>query len=303
MTVHHLSSQHLIYAMGPDNAPALHVRSGDVVVITTADCFENQIQSEKQEFGTLDWERINPATGPIFVTGAEPGDILAVSIEKIDLANHGVMTTGPNLGVLGDELQENTIRLVPVTDGQMDLLGHRMPINPMIGVIGTAPRDSSVPCGTPGDHGGNMDCKRITEGAVLLLPVQVPGALFALGDLHAAMGDGEVAVCGVEIAATVTVRLQVLKDLNWPVPMVLDNQDVMTIASAPTLDEAATLATKHMTHWLQAQTHMNLADSSFLLSAQGNLRICQVVDPLKTARMEISRTWVKKLGISLPDLS
>ncbi|ADG06089.1 acetamidase/formamidase family protein [Kyrpidia tusciae] len=303
MATHQLSSSHLIYAMSAGNRPALRVHSGDRVVIETADCFENQIRSESQDFGGLDWERINPATGPIYVEEAEPGDILAIHIEKMELVSQGVMTTGPGLGVLGDELEENHIRMIQVSGGRVNLFGREVPTNPMIGVIGTAPSgDMPIPCGTPGDHGGNMDCKRITEGAILLLPVNVPGALFALGDLHASMGDGEVAVCGVEIAGKVTVKLHVLKGLTWPTPMVVDAERVMTIASAATLDEAAVVATKRMAHWMSQQTGISGAEAIFLLSAKGELRICQVVDPLKTARMEFDRAWLEKMGISFGNL-
>lgn len=288
---------HIVYAMSPDNQPAVRVADGAQVEIETFDCFENQIQSALQDFGTLDWSHINPATGPVYVEGAEPGDLLVVHIQKIELADHGVMTTGPGLGVLGDELDENTIRMIPVQDGKAhfsDTL--ELPLNPMIGVIGNAPKEGSVPCGTPGSHGGNMDCKRITEGAYLILPVNVPGALFALGDLHAAMGDGEVAVCGIEIAGKVTVQLRVLKNKKWPVPMLVNDEHVMTIASEERLDEAAVSAVKNMVHFLEDECGMDKAEATFLLSAKGDLRVCQVVDPLKTARLELPRWIAQKQG-------
>lgn len=292
-----ISKEHTVYAMSPNNEPVAHVASGTTVEIHTCDCFADQIQSESQAFGALDWERINPVTGPIYVEGANPGDLLVVHIQRIDLADHGVMTTGPDLGVMGDELTENTIRMVPVRDGKaMFSEDLELPLHPMIGVIGTAPAEQSIPCGTPGDHGGNMDCKRITEGAWLILPVNVPGALFALGDLHAAMGDGEVAVCGIEIAATVTVQLHLLQGKKWPVPMLVDEQHIITIASEEKLDDAATRAVKNMVHFLEDECGMDKAEATLLLSAAGDLRVCQVVDPLKTARFELPRWIAEKQG-------
>ncbi|WP_236026176.1 acetamidase/formamidase family protein [Alicyclobacillus suci] len=294
-----LSTDHLIYAMSPNNAPVTHVADGDTVIIQTCDCFENQITSEDQDFGTLDWERINPATGPIYINGAEPGDLLVVHIQKIDLAKRGVMTTGPNLGVLGDELSQNAIRMIPIHNGKAifsDTI--ELPIHPMIGVIGTAPAVDSIPCGTPGDHGGNMDCKCITEGARLILPVNVPGALFALGDLHAAMGDGEVAVCGIEIAATVQVQFHVQKGKHWPTPMLVNDEQIMTIASETLLDDAATRAVKNMVHFLEETCGVDKAEATFLLSAAGDLRVCQVVDPLKTARFELPRWIAEQYGFT-----
>ncbi|WP_304457993.1 acetamidase/formamidase family protein [Alicyclobacillus sendaiensis] len=299
--VYSLDSRNIVYSFSPSHPPALSVPDGALVHIETCDCFENQIQREDQDFGTLDWSRINPATGPIQVQGAAPGDLLAVHILDLQLAKRGIMTTGPHLGVMGAHLSENAIRFVEIDQGEVILPGGvRAPLRPMIGVIGVAPAAGAIPCGTPGDHGGNMDCTRITAGAVLLLPVAVPGALFALGDLHAAMGDGEVGVSGVEIAGRVTVRLQVLRDVKCPAPMVVSEDDVSIIASAPTLDEAAELATKRAAEWLSAASHLHLADTCMLLSAVGRLRICQVVDPLKTARMEIDRDLLRQLRVPLP---
>ncbi len=303
MAAHRLGTERMIYAMSPLNLPALQVASGDTVVVETADCFENQVQSETQPFVAIDWEHVNPATGPIYVQDAAPGDLLAISIERIETADHGVMTTGPEMGVFGDELAESTIRIVPIVDRTVKLLDHAYPCRPMIGVIGTAPRESAVPNGTPGEHGGNMDCKLIGQGATLVLPVEVPGALLALGDLHAVMGDGEVCSTGVEMAGEVTLRLRVLKGRDLPAPFLVDSEQAATIASRPTLDEAANAAAKSMAHWLQRQTPLSVAEIAILLSAKGDLRICQVVDPLKTARMEIHRSVLEDLGIRLEDLA
>jgi amidase len=299
MMTQHLAKQDIVYALSPENTPVLRIHSGDQVVIHTYDCFEDQIQDLTQDFGQLDWERINPATGPIYVEEAQPGDLLVVNIQKITLTNHGVMTTGPDLGVLGDEIHQNVIRMIPIHDDTAYFSDKvQLPVNKMIGVIGTAPANDKVACGTPGDHGGNMDCKEITEGARLILPVNVPGALFALGDLHAAMGDGEVAVCGIEIAGEVTVQLHVLKGKKWPVPMVISEKSVITIASAKSLDDAANRAVKNMVHFLEDECGIEKAEATLLLSIAGDLRVCQVVDPLKTARYELPRWIAEKYGFS-----
>ncbi len=299
MALHHLSPTHLVYAMSRENAPALTVRSGDTIEIETADCFENQIQSENQPFVAINWDHVNPATGPIYVEGADPGDLLAVRVERIEPGDHGVMTTGQGMGVFGDELEESTIHLVPIQDGRIEILGQRWPVNPMIGVIGTAPAGVPVANGTPGEHGGNMDCKPITEGATLVLPVNVPGALFALGDLHAAMGDGEVCSTGVEMPGRVTVTLTVLKSADLPTPFLVDDELAVAIVSRLTLDEAAADAARAMAHWLRRKTGVALPEIAMLLSAKGDLRICQVVDPLKTVRMEFKRSWLGELGVDL----
>ena len=302
MASHHLGTEHIVYAMSAENAPALRVHSGDTVVVETADCFENQVQSETQEFVTIDWNHINPATGPIYIEEAEPGDLLAVHIEKIEPPDHGVMMTGTGAGVFGDELVDNTIRIVPIVNGTVQVLKHTYPMNVMIGVIGTAPEKTAVANGTPGEHGGNMDCKLITEGVTLVLPVHVAGALFAVGDMHASMGDGEVCSTGVEMPGKITLQLKVLKSRDLPVPFLVDSERVVTIASSATLDEAAIAAAKQMAHWIERQTEMSLAEAAMVLSAKGDLRICQVVDPLKTVRMEFSRAWLASLGIDVEAL-
>lgn len=287
----------LVYAMDKNNIPVVTVEDGARIVFETCDCFENQITAVDTPFAELDWNRINPATGPVYVKGAEPGDMLEVMIERIEVADRGVMVTGPNLGVIGDELGENVIRMIPVRDGKVIFSDQlELPINPMIGVIGTAPAGEPVACGTPDAHGGNMDSKVIREGTTLYLPVQVPGALLAMGDLHAAMGDGEVAVCGVEIAGEVTVTVRVVKGKNWKLPMARTSEFLYTIASEKLLDDAATGATRNMVHFLETECGLNKHDAIALLSIGGNLQISQVVDPLKTARFELSLSILERLG-------
>ncbi|MFF0828345.1 acetamidase/formamidase family protein [Brevibacillus sp. NPDC003359] len=295
--MYRVKKQDVIYAMSPENQPVLKVEAGSIVTFETCDCFEDQIQSADTAFQELDWNRINPASGPIYIEETEPGDILVVHIQKIEIKNQGVMVTGPDLGVMGVDLQENVIKMIPIQDGKAVLSDKlQVPINPMIGVIGTAPAKEAISCGTPGDHGGNMDCKQMREGTTLLLPVNVPGALFALGDLHAAMADGEVAVCGVEIAGEVTVKLDVIKGKQWPLPMAVNQEHLITIASEKVLDKAADRAVINMVHFLHEELGVEKTEATFLLSAAGDLRICQVVDPLKTARVELPLAYATALG-------
>ncbi|HDR7716993.1 acetamidase/formamidase family protein [Bacillus albus] len=295
--MYRIHKEHIIYTMSPNNQPCMEVEVGSCVVFETYDCFENQIDSEDVAFQELDWNRINPATGPIYIKCAEPGDILVVTIEKIKIAEQGFLTTGANLGVMGKDLDENTVKIVPIHNEYVLFSNElQIPIHPMIGVIGTAPKEESISCGTPHDHGGNMDCKEIKEGTTLLLPVNVSGALLALGDLHAAMGDGEIGVSGVEVAGEVTVTVQIIKGKKWPLPMAIQKEKVMTIASEKLLDDAANRAVRNMVTFLHEELEMSKANATLLLSAAGDLRVCQVVDPLKTARMELRMDYVEKLG-------
>ncbi|MEA4901307.1 acetamidase/formamidase family protein [Desulfitobacterium sp.] len=300
--MYRIKRNQIIYAMSALNQPVQRVEDGATVLFETCDCFENQIKSTDTDFETLDWNRINPATGPVYVQGAQPGDILKVTIEKIGIADHGVMMTGPDVGMIGDRLTQNAIRLIPIRDSKAVYEGKvELPLKPMIGVIGTAPAGDPVSCGTPGEHGGNMDCTIIGEGTTLYLPVNVPGALLAMGDLHAVMGDGEVSVCGLEVQGEVTVTVSVLKDCQLPLPLAKTAFSVYVIASANTLDEAVLDATRNLVDLLTTMTHgtFNEYDAINLLSLAGNLQVCQVVDPLKTVRFELNLHYLKQLGITL----
>jgi amidase len=296
-----LKKHHTIYKMSANNSPALQVPSGSAIVFDTCDCFEDQISEEDSDFSGIDWNHINPATGPLYVEGAQPGDLLLIHIDNIEVATTGVMTTGPRLGVFGEELERNYLKHISVDNGHLRFSENiTLPVRPMVGVIGTAPADGeSVPCGTPGKHGGNMDCRRITTGSTLVLPVSVSGALLAIGDLHATMGDGEVAVCGVEISGSVTVRVEVLKGKSWSVPMLFDSERIVTIASAQTLDEASAIAAGNMVEWLTSECQMAKEDAIFLLSAVADVRICQMVDPLRTARVELPRSSLASYSLPL----
>lgn len=294
-----LSHESVIYNFSKDHQPVKTISSGTTIEISTYDCFENQIQLEETEVAALDWNRVNPATGPIFVEGAEVGNVLKVKIEKLEIADQGVMVVGPNLGVMGHRISEMTHKIIPIRDGKAYFNELELPLNPMIGVIGVAPDGDAVSCGTPGAHGGNMDNKMVTEGATVYLPVSVKGALFALGDFHAAMGDGEISVSGIEVPGKATVSIEVLKGFSIEQPILENNEVVTQIASANTLDEAAKLATELMIERIVSKTDMPLEEVTMLMSAVGDVEVCQIVDPLITARFVVPKWLLKKINVSI----
>ncbi|WP_066301356.1 acetamidase/formamidase family protein [Bacillus sp. FJAT-29937] len=289
----------IIYEFNKNQKPIMTVSSGTTVEIETYDCFKDQIESSETVVTEIDWNQINPATGPIFVEGAMPGDVLKVKIEKLEVGNQGVMVVGPNLGVMGHRISQMEAKIIPIRDGKAIFNEIEIPMNPMIGVIGVAPEGEGVNCGTPGSHGGNMDNKMITEGATLYFPVFAEGALFGLGDFHAAMGDGEISVSGIEVPGKATVTLEVLKGVKLQNPM-LENDEVFTqIVSAVTLDEAVKLATEEMADRLVEKTGLPISEVTMLLSAAGQAEICQVVDPLMTARFVVPKWLLKQLNVEL----
>ncbi|MBE6892408.1 MAG: acetamidase [Ruminococcaceae bacterium] len=286
-----------IHKMSENNPPVAKAKSGDTVCFETLDCFGGQLKSENDLLGGLDWNNVNPASGPLFIEGAMPGDVLKVEILKIELDDHGVMVDAPGEGVTGAAVSSESTKILPVENGKVKFNEKlSFPICPMIGVIGTAAKGEGIDTGTPGSHGGNMDCTRIGEGATLYLPVNTEGALLAMGDLHARMGDGEVEVCGVEIAGKVTVKLTVLKNCKLPAPFLVNSELAMAIHSAETVDEACVGATMAMHGFLTGELGMNEHEAGMLLSVTGNLCICQVVDPEKTVRMEIPLSVTKAYG-------
>lgn len=300
-----ISRENRVYQMSGKNPAVATVKPGEQVVVETHDCFTGAIAKEEHLFSSVGWENINPATGPIAVEGAEVGDVLEVAIEEIDVAEQGVMTTAPGMGIIGDEVKEETTTIIPIEEGQAvfsDKL--RLPIRPMIGVIGTAPVEGEVPCGTPGPHGGNMDCKEIVAGTRVYLPVNHPGALLALGDLHALMADGEVSVTGLEIPGEVTLRTRVLKGRRdaLPLPMVSNEEKLMIIHSEETLDEAVKKGVSRTVKFLREACSLDLDTALRLLSLVGEVGICQVVDPLMTIRIGLPWSVLNALGFSAEDL-
>lgn len=295
-----ISADNFVYAMSAENEAAASCKPGETVVFETQDCFSDQIQSEDVLFESTNWETINPATGPLAIEGAEIGDTLKVKIKKIELNDHGVMVAVPEMGFLEEFITESETKIIPI-EGDKALFNDNIEIklNPMIGVIGTSPGkdEEAVPCGTPDSHGGNMDTKVIKEGSTLYLPVRVPGAMLAMGDLHAAMGDGEVVVTGIEIAGEVTVEVDLIKDKALSDPMVETDAAFYTIASAEKLDDAASKASNNMFEFLNQRLDLSNNEIAMLMSIICDLQVSQVVDPKKTARMRVDKEVLKKYDL------
>ena len=266
------------YAFDPQNCPVGEAKSGDTLVFETMDCFSNEICREDQLTTAFDYNHANPATGPIFVTGAEPGDVLLAEIKAIEVKEQGVVTTLPQVGPLSDIMRIRT-KVLKIKDGRTDFNGLEMPIRPMIGVIGVAPTQDSVACGFPGSHGGNLDSKLMGAGARAYFPVRVPGALFQLGDLHAVQGDGELCGTGLEVAGQVTVTLTLIKKtpLDWPVLETADKWYAMACSLDYT--EALKAATKQLCTLVSNAYGWDVTDTFFYFSLWGEVEVNQGCQP------------------------
>lgn len=295
-----LDDSKTLFSFDKDLEPVLKVPSGETVHIRTKDCFGNQLQGPEDQLSEIDWEAINPATGPIYVEGAVAGGTLKVHIDDIELDAQTSSCTGKDEGVCGDRFSDWATHFCKVEDGRV-VWDERLsiPIAPMIGVIGVAPEGEPVNCGTPGKHGGNMDNTAIAAGATLYFPVAVDGALFGCGDMHAVMGDGEVSVSGAEVAGYATVTLTALPELSVPNPLIENDTHFGIIVSAESLDKAAELAVQQMVDLLASRTNESEADLVMLLSLVADVRVCQMVDPEKTVRFMVPKYVLDAIGFSL----
>jgi amidase len=215
-----ISRENFVWSFGPDMAPLVAVEPGAVLRFETNDCFTSQIRSEDDLVTEIDPSRINGATGPVAVRGAEPGDSLVVELLEVNPAEWGVATIIPGFGQLIESVRAPVTKLFRVSDGVVEMDERiSFPARPMVGVVGVATAGETLSNGLAGEHGGNLDSHLHGPGARIYLPVRQPGGLFAVGDMHASMGEGDVCFTGVEIAGEVVVRLDLVKGKQgrWPV--------------------------------------------------------------------------------------
>lgn len=277
--------------------PSAICESGETVIFETRDCYDDSVTSEERPLGDREDALGNPATGPLYINGADAGDVLKVEILDISLHSRGVMCASFSWGIFAGRLPEAKAVMYEI-EGDKIRFDDTLLLDCclMIGVIGTAPAGEGIATSVPDVHGGNMDCRKIGAGTVLYLPVAVPGALLSMGDLHALMGDGEVFGCGLEIAGTVTVRVSVLKENPIPTPFLITRDAVITIQSAATVFEAGKTAARLMEEFVRRVTGLEEVKSEMLMSLVSHMSVCQIVNPLMTARVEFPRNILEQYG-------
>jgi amidase len=267
------------YAFSATTTPVATVTPGDQFVVETHDTSTGRIHRAEDvpEFVRIrDPRKVNPAAGPVFIEGASPGDDLIVEILDIRLQPYGFVRVLAGAGVLQEGIEPDGVLMARV-DGQHVVLGERMrlPLRPMVGVIGTAPADGVIYTAEPGPQGSNIDINAITVGARIHLPVHVPGALLAIGDVHASMGDGEVSGTGVEIAGEVTVRVDLVPGAAPARPWIETAEAWITTGSGPALEDAVEMAVEELTRQLMDRFRLSRTEAFLLVSARGDVRIGQ----------------------------
>jgi acetamidase/formamidase len=305
-TLHSVREDAFNYVWDNSLDPALEVESGEAVELRVRDASDEQIRADSgpEDVTKLDFDHVNPVSGPVFIKGAQPGDVLAVELLEFRPPEWGWTALIPGFGLLADEFPEPWLRISRV-DGEAGRVMWSdqvsLPYRPFPGTIGVAP-------GEPGQHpilppsrwGGNLDTKHLVVGTTLFLPVGVEGALFSLGDTHAAQGDGEVCGTAIETAMDVVVRLSVRRDFRIEAPqyrlpegtLAASEQSAYHVCTGvgPDLMEAAKDAVRATIQRLEEERGFAREEAYALCSVAVDLRIHELVD---------APNWV--VGAFLPD--
>ena len=220
---HYAPPDRVHYTWDAGHEPALTIADGDTVVVHTRDVSDNQISpgSDTSVVAGLDWERVYPLAGPIYVEGARPGDTLAVEILDLHTEGWGWTAILPGLGLLPEEFPDAYLRVFDLSEGEVVPFREdiEIPLAPFMGTMGVCPAGASAqPVMPPGTFGGNLDTRQLVAGTTLYLPVQVEGALFSCGDAHGCQGDGEVCVTGLEAPMYGSLRFSVESGRAIPAP-------------------------------------------------------------------------------------
>jgi acetamidase/formamidase len=290
--------------------PALRIKSGDTVEIQTL------VTASRERFESAGlWpDRVEPAwreiydqvkdrgpgihilTGPIYVEGAEPDDVLEVRIQKIRLAiPYALNVFSPGRGFLPEDFPYERVKVIPLDEKRMVAQfasGIEIPLHPFFGSMGVAPpasagRISSAP---PWVNAGNLDNKELVEGTTLFIPIHAPGALFQAGDGHAGQGDGEVDITAMETSLVGTFQFFVRKDMRLRWPRAETPTEFITMGLDEDLSAATKMAVREMIDFLVQEKHLTRDDAYMLASVAADLHITQVVDGNKGVHMMISKS-------------
>jgi acetamidase/formamidase len=295
-TVNHtIHGQHHHFGWDNSNTPVLKIAPGESVEFEIVDASGGQLSANSTvaEVPNLDFGKVNPVTGPVFVDGAESGDALKVTLLDFAPSGWGWTANIPGFGLLAGQFTDPALHiwtydaagLTPAAYGP----GGKVPLKPFTGTIGLAPAEAGTHSVVPPRRmGGNMDIRDISQGTALYLPVEVTGALFSVGDTHAAQGDGEVCGTAIESPMSVALKFELVKNAHLkfpryettgPVSRHLDAKGYyVTTGIGPDLMQGAKDAVSGMIDLLGKQHGMAAVDAYMLCSVCGDLRISEIVD-------------------------
>ena len=282
---------------GWDNSfvPAITVAPGETIEFECHDSSAGQLNADSTvtDVAAMDFGKINPVTGPVYVDGAEPGDALKITIEGFKPSGFGWTANIPGFGLLADQFKDPALTIWKYDPDTLEpaLFGKngRVPLKPFAGTIGCALAEPGLHTVVPPRRvGGNLDIRDLAAGTTLYLPVEVAGALFSIGDTHAAQGDGEVCGTAIESPMNATVTLDLIKDANLKMPRFttpgpvtnhLDSKGYeVTTGIGPDLMTCAKEAVSQMVDLLCKTRGLSAVDAYMLVSTCGDLRISEIVD-------------------------
>jgi acetamidase/formamidase len=290
---HYFPEDKVHYVWDNELDPALTVAPGDTVVYRTREVSDGQISpsSTTEDLAALDWERLYPLAGPVAVEGAEPGDAVEVEVLDIHTEGWGWAAVLPGFGLLEEDFSEAYLKVFDLSPGDYTLFKDNIaiPIEPFFGTMGVSPVGSEKPLiMPPGPFGGNMDTRHLVKGSRILLPVQVSGALFSVGDAHAAQGDGEVCVTGIECPMYAALRFDLHKGRNLPAPQFATPGPLTprvegggwyaTMGVNEDLMQAAKDSLRAMVEHISTTYHIEPVEAYVLASLVVDLKISEIVD-------------------------
>lgn len=293
MSIHSVRRECANLAWDNSIPPALHVKSGDEITFDCADASNGQLTADSTvaTLEKLTLAGFNPVNGPVFVDGAQPGDTLQVDVLRIENPEWGWTGLFPGFGLLADEFPEPALKIWKLEQEGFawfdEKKGIKVPLRPFAGEMGVAQKKKGAFSVVPPYHtGGNIDTKHITVGSTLFLPVEVEGALFSIGDGHAAQGDGEVCGSAIETPMKVTVRLSVRKDkpytktphFSTATADTPSGEYYCTTGIDSDVREAMRSAVRNMIAFLVAEYGLDRVGAYILCSVAGDLRMHEVVD-------------------------
>jgi acetamidase/formamidase len=277
------------YKWAKSHKPAISISDGDSVTFEINDVASWQLtpDSKSEDLGRLDASKLYPLAGPVFVEGAKPGDALVVETVRVKIADFGWSAIIPGLGLL-EEFKKPYLYKWTLKDKRFATFekGIKIPIRPFCGVLGVAPpAEGQFEVMPPGKHGGNLDIRHLTAGSRIKIPVWVDGALFSVGDVHAAMGDGEVCVCAIECAGEATLRftLEHKSRLRWPQYLAEGHAKpkkgyYAATGIAPDLMVATKESVRNMLDYLTQNHGLTREEAYVLCSVAADVRVHEVVD-------------------------
>ena len=279
------------YVYGPYADPVMHIAPGDIVVVETLDAFGGAVKTDNDlPSKVLNMPFVNPQNGPITVKGAQKGDVLAVYIES--LLPRGAQPAGttaliPDFGGLAASslthlngpIAERVKKMEVTPNGIKFSEQITLPYEPFVGTMGVSPEIEAVSSLVPDYYGGNMDLPDVAPGSAIYFPVQREGAYFFIGDCHGRQGDGELCGVAVEIPATVTLRIDLIK--NWTIPGVrIETENfIMSVGSARPMEDAARMAYRDLVRWMVQDYGFAEDEAYFLATQAGKMRVGNMVDP------------------------